>query len=388
LKEAQTKLKKMNKEASAIEVELTKKSTLYTETVINKRQEYASTIQEKEAKITQTKMTLEENSTTLEEEETRLKALEDQLAEKNVALSGLLEDKKSIVSELSQLKLNISQYSNDLHPLQMKLNTIQLKTSEMETKISEWRCQISPDVDVPADVLTHSETELQSILEHIEQEKASLGPVNLKAIEKFNEIDTRFHELEAKNEQIIDERESILQFIEALETEKKKVFMNTYNNINKNFGYIFSRLSPKGEAKLELDNLEDPFSGGVEILARPGEKKWCLTQAMSGGEKSLTILALILGIQMHVPSPYYVLDEVDAALDDANGAQVADLIKELSNRSQFVVITHRDVTMARADQLLGVSNREGLTSVINLSIKNVLEQLAKEKSESEQPIQA
>jgi len=153
--------------------------------------------------------------------------------------------------------------------------------------------------------------------------------------------------------------------------------MNTFNNINKNFGYIFSRLSPGGEAKLELENLEDPFAGGIEMMARPGEKKWCLTQAMSGGEKTLTIIALILGIQMHVPSPYYVLDEIDAALDDVNAALVADLIKELSSRSQFVIITHRDVTMARVDQLLGVSNREGVSNVVNLSIRNVLKELAK-----------
>ena len=129
-----------------------------------------------------------------------------------------------------------------------------------------------------------------------------------------------------------------------------------------------------------MENLEDPFEGGVQILARPGEKKWCLTQAMSGGEKTLTIIALILGIQMHVPSPYYILDEIDAALDDVNAALVADMIKELSEKSQFIIITHRDVTMARVEHLLGVSNIEGVTSVINLSIKNVLKQLENENS--------
>ena len=101
---------------------------------------------------------------------------------------------------------------------------------------------------------------------------------------------------------------------------------------------------------------------------------------MSGGEKTLTIIALILGIQMHVPSPYYILDEIDAALDDVNAALVADMVKELSEKSQFIIITHRDVTMSRVDHLLGVSNIEGVTSVINLSIKNVLKQLENENS--------
>jgi len=167
----------------------------------------------------------------------------------------------------------------------------------------------------------------------------------------------------------------VLEFINSLEQEKLKVFMNTFNAINSNFGFVFSKLSPGGEAKLSIECIEDPFSDGIQILARPGEKKWCLTQAMSGGEKTLTIIALILGIQMHVPSPYYILDEIDAALDDVNAALVAEMIKELSEKSQFIIITHRDVTMARVDHLLGVSNVEGITSVLNLSIRNVMNQM-------------
>ena len=112
------------------------------------------------------------------------------------------------------------------------------------------------------------------------------------------------------------------------------------------------------------------------MLARPGDKKWCLTQSMSGGEKTLTVIALVLGIQRYTPSPYYVLDEIDAALDDYNATQVAIMIKELSENSQFILITHRDVTMTKTDQLLGVSNVHGLTEVLNLNIKEALQYIA------------
>jgi chromosome segregation protein len=149
--------------------------------------------------------------------------------------------------------------------------------------------------------------------------------------------------------------------------------MDCYNAINTNFKDIFSKLSPDGEAKLELENKDDPFAGGLDIMARPGQKKWCLTQAMSGGEKTLTIIALVLAIQMYKPSPYYVLDEIDAALDDVNASLVADLIKDLSEKSQFIIITHRDVTMTRVDHILGVTNRAGVTAVLNLNINKVLE---------------
>ena len=143
-------------------------------------------------------------------------------------------------------------------------------------------------------------------------------------------------ELDKKNESIIQEKEKILQFISELEAQKFKVFMDCYDKINRNFKMIFSKLSPDGEAKLELENKDNPFIGGLDIMARPGQKKWCLTQAMSGGEKTLTIIALILSIQMYKPSPYYILDEIDAALDDANASLVAELIKELSEKSQFI----------------------------------------------------
>ena len=152
--------------------------------------------------------------------------------------------------------------------------------------------------------------------------------------------------------------------------------MNTFDGINNHFKNIFSKLSPGGEAKLALENEEDPFAGGVKMLARPGGKRMTTTQSLSGGEKTLTVIALVLGIQMYVPSPYYILDEIDAAMDDYNASQVALMIKELSEESQFILITHRDVTMTKTDQLLGVSNIHGLTSVLNLNIQEALEQIA------------
>ena len=97
---------------------------------------------------------------------------------------------------------------------------------------------------------------------------------------------------------------------------------------------------------------------------------------MSGGEKTLTVIALVLGIQIYLPSPYYILDEIDAALDDYNASQVATMIKELSEKSQFILITHRDVTMTKTDQLLGVTNVHGLTEILNLNIKEALEIIA------------
>jgi len=188
------------------------------------------------------------------------------------------------------------------------------------------------------------------------------------AIEKYDDNKTRFDDLSGKHEILIKERESIIEFMESVEKQKKTAFLQAYQSIARNFAYIFSRLSPGGEAKLELENFEDPFAGGVQIMARPSGKPLNEISLLSGGEKALTSLSLIFAIQQHCPSPLYILDEIDAALDDANAALVADLIKELSNRSQFIIVTHRDVTMTRVDQILGVSNVDGVTDVIQLKL--------------------
>ncbi len=204
LKAAEDALKKLTKQANAIEVEFSKKTTQLNESVINQRQEYQTQIQEKEDLIARTKTSIEENTRVLADEEDHLKALEDALALKSAALSELLDERKQVASQLSQNKMDLAKFAEDIHPLEMKINTIQLKSSEMETKIGEWRCQMAPDIEVSKELLQDSEADLQLIIEHIEQMKAKLGAVNLKAIDRFKEIDTRFHELEAKNEQIVE----------------------------------------------------------------------------------------------------------------------------------------------------------------------------------------
>lgn len=386
LRSAEKDLKKLTKVANKIEIEYAKKMTTLTETISNGRKEAQQQLNVKSKAISETNISISSFENDLKKTEIEASALEEKIIQKSSIVAQLMNEKKALQFEVSEKKTAIGQLSNDRYPLKVKLNTFEIKSSELDMKIQEWKCHILPDLSIPQELMDLSVSKHQLEIEKLMDQKNALGAVNLRAIEKYSEIEARFSELEQKNEQVIQEREAILQFIEALESEKLKVFMNTFNAINANFGYIFSRLSPNGEARLELENLEDPFEGGVQIVARPGEKEKCNVMALSGGERTLTIIALILGIQMHVPSPYYILDEIDAALDDVNAALVADMIKELSEKSQFIIITHRDVTMARVDHLLGVSNIEGVTSVINLSIKKVLQELSREEKPLEESV--
>lgn len=389
IREAEQELKRQTKKANQIEIQLTKQNTRLSETISSGRIDAQNQLETKLKAISELSKSIAQISSELKEIEQDLRVLDEKIAEKSQILTILLKERKELTLELSEKKTQLGQLGNSIYPLQLQMNSLQVKSDEFHSNIQEWACHINPDVSISEEMLAISAQEHQKQLTTILVQKESLGAVNLRAIDKYKQINERFEDLMLKNEQIIQEREAILEFIEVLEGEKKKVFLNTFNAINQNFGFIFQKLSPGGEARLDLLNLEDPFADGVQILARPGEKEKCNVMALSGGERTLTIIALILGIQMHVPSPYYILDEIDAALDDVNATMVADMIKELSEKSQFVIITHRDVTMARVDHLLGVSNIEGVTSVINLSIRNVLKQLQTENENGEkQPAMA
>jgi len=160
--------------------------------------------------------------------------------------------------------------------------------------------------------------------------------------------------------------------IESLEEKKIKAFMEVYEAVNKNLGKIFRRLSPGGKAYLEIENEDDPLSGGILLKARPRGKDVKRLEIMSGGEKTLTALAFLFAVQQYRPAPFYYFDEVDAHLDDANARKIAELMKELSQEAQFIVVTLRDTMASYADRLLGVSAREGISDVYSLELAEVL----------------
>jgi chromosome segregation protein len=154
-----------------------------------------------------------------------------------------------------------------------------------------------------------------------------------------------------------------------IETKKKDLFMNTFNVLNENFKRIFSQLSLKGEAYLVLENEESPLEGGLRVRVRITSDKFLDIRSLSGGEKTLTALAFIFAIQEYEPSSFYVLDEVDAALDKRNSEKLAKLIKAYSSRAQYIVISHNDAIISEGTTLYGVSMDEhGMSNVVGLKV--------------------
>lgn len=195
-----------------------------------------------------------------------------------------------------------------------------------------------------------------------------LGNVNMKALEIYDKLAEEHIQLVEKTTKLKDEKLDVLDMITEVEKDKTRVFMKTYDSLNNRFKEIFSQLSTKGEASLMLENEEDPLAAGLDITVRIASKKYLDIRSLSGGEKTLAALAFIFSIQEYNPASFYILDEVDAALDKHNSEKLGKLFAQYSSRAQYIVISHNDAIISEADQIYGVSMQEGVSKVTSLRL--------------------
>jgi chromosome segregation protein len=199
-----------------------------------------------------------------------------------------------------------------------------------------------------------------------ERELAELGRVNPLALEEFAALEERYNFLSTQLEDVKAARKDLLDVIADVDDRILQVFAEAYADVEREFTQVFSTLFPGGEGRLLLTNPDDMLTTGIEVEARPPGKKIKRLSLLSGGEKSLTAVAMLVAIFRARPSPFYVMDEVEAALDDVNLRRLISLFEQLRERSQLIVITHQKPTMEVADALYGVTMRDdGITTVIS-----------------------
>ena len=169
-------------------------------------------------------------------------------------------------------------------------------------------------------------------------------------------------------EEIEGETENILKIISEIDKKKKKSFMSTLNSLNELFARNYSHLSKKSNVFLDLENKKDPFDGGLNIIVKTGHGKYFDVKSLSGGEQTMVALSLIFAIQEFRPYYFYLLDEIDAALDKRNSERLANLLTKYMQKGQYVVITHNDEIITNATNLYGVSMHDGISKVISLKV--------------------
>jgi len=257
---------------------------------------------------------------------------------------------------------------------------LQTEQSRLETDIVAQMAELASMTPVDEELakrekkqeLTYREIdELLEKIRELERELEAMGPVNLKSLTDYTLEKDKYEEIVEKKEKLEEEHKEIVAFMEEIEREKTQKFLLVYNEIADNFSKVFAKLSPGGEATLMLENPEHPLMGGITVRSKPRGKDLVTLDAMSGGEKTITGLALIFAIQMYSPASFYVFDEIDAALDDVNAHNVANLISEMSKSSQFIVVSLRETTLRKADLLIGVSNQDGISRIVSVDLEEV-----------------
>lgn len=211
--------------------------------------------------------------------------------------------------------------------------------------------------------------QMKKMIQSLKQQIKSLGDVNVNAIEDYKNLLERYELLKTQHDDLIEAEEALKKIIEELDIEMRKQFNEKFAEIRSQFDIVFKELFGGGKGTLELMEGEDILEAGIRIIAQPPGKKLQNMMQLSGGEKALTAISLLFAIQNLKPSPFCLLDEIEAALDDANVKRYAKYLHKLTTNTQFIVITHRRGTMASADTLYGVTMQEkGVSTLVSVSL--------------------
>jgi chromosome segregation protein len=297
--------------------------------------------------------------------------IDQEKAEVVAKIGDLNNEKQSHWERQKELQEELSKLNTSLGTNNNKLANFQARKTEIGTKIEELFTQSAEFGTLPEVLEGWTETEIKADIGKAQEDKKILEPVNLKSIEQYEVVKNRFDDIDLRRQGLQRERKSILENIERIELEKTRQFMRAYNEINTQFSDIFQKLSPGGIANMILENPSKPFEGGVFINARPRGKKINSIESLSGGEKTLVALAFIFAVEKFQPSPFYVMDEIDAALDGPNVHKVSMVIKEFASASQFIVISHREENIVNADKIYGVSMKDSITDIFSIKMDDV-----------------
>jgi chromosome segregation protein len=300
-----------------------------------------------------------------EEEKRRLDGLRDDFEEKSRQIEARDEILKVLRRELAEVQEALSER-------QIKLRELQLECDHLrQTVLDRYRIDLL-DVESEEQPFDAEASELRLV--ELRDLIDAMGEVNLTAIEEYRELDERWQFLSTQEQDLQASLEGLEAAIAKINRTTRKRFRETFDEVNARFQQVFPRLFQGGEAKLALTDEQDLLETGIEIIVQPPGKKLQSVGLLSGGEKALTAVALIFAIFLIKPSPFCLLDEVDAPLDDGNINRFNEMVREMSAKSQFIIVTHNKRTMSIADTLYGVTMEEpGVSKLVSVRLNELQE---------------
>lgn len=327
-------------------------------------------------KIHQTLQTLDTKIQNLKDAKIKL---EESLVKNDKTLNKVNE-------EIEKIEANVSNKKDSLHSLELEKNSYEVNFENLERQSNEEFEMLAQDliqnygpkneieyIDENKNIVREKyNRELQiEKLKKSEKKLGTLGKINPLALEEYEAITQRYNHLSKELEDLKVSKKKLLEIISNMDDKVKNTFIDSFADTKKHFEEIFPRLFPGGFGTIELEDKQDILTTGILVLAQPQGKKLKSMNLLSGGERSLCSLALMISIFISRPSPFYILDEVEAALDEINLLRLLDVFKDLRDISQLLIITHQKQTMTIADAIYGVSmNKEGVSQVINKKLEN------------------
>jgi len=280
------------------------------------------------------------------------------------------------IRELEEKVLKSQRDRNDrlqrMNESQLKLEQAKMKEQYLIDQTREKYMLNLPDVIEKYAGREGDPIAADSELKELREKLAKIGEVNLSAIAEYSETQERYEFLTKQHADLTEAKEQLRKVIDRINKICSKRFKETFDLVNERFQKVFPVLFGGGEAMLQIVADEEKGEMGIEIIAKPPGKKMQNVTLMSGGEKALTAVALVFSIFLVKPSPYCLLDEVDAPLDDANVFRFNDLVREMAKRSQIIVVTHNKHTMEVAQKLYGVTMQErGVSTMVSVSLADI-----------------
>ncbi len=298
-------------------------------------------------------------------------SVETELGESRFKVAGIDHDLRESETLRAAIEQRSGTVRSELEKLKLDNQTLQVQRETLEKQLKESGHQLD---DVLQGLPAHAgEDEWQRLLEQVGNRISRLGPINLAAIDEYSQQSERKNYLDAQHEDLVSALETLESAIRKIDRETRKRFRETFDKVNASLQELFPRVFGGGSAYLEMTG-EDLLDTGMTIMARPPGKKNATIHLLSGGEKALIAIALVFSIFRLNPAPFCMLDEVDAPLDDTNTGRYARMVQEMSDKVQFIFITHNKITMEMADQLMGVTMQEpGVSRLVTVDVEEAAE---------------
>jgi chromosome segregation protein len=317
---------------------------------------------------------------------------ESPIGDLELELETQLEQRLKVEGELTESRQAVAEIEHELRQAEQQRAAIEQRAEIVRSELEQQRLGnqglqvqrenvqqllVESDQDVEKVLETMpedaSEGEWQRSLEKVANRITRLGPINLAAIDEYSLQSERKNYLDAQNEDLVTALQTLEAAIRKIDKETRDRFRETFEQVNNGLQELFPRVFGGGSAYLEMTG-DDLLDTGISIMARPPGKKNSTIHLLSGGEKALTAIALVFSIFQLNPAPFCMLDEVDAPLDDANVGRYARMVKEMSDKVQFIYITHNKISMEIADQLLGVTMHEpGVSRLVTVDVEEAAE---------------